>query len=362
MRRPVHRALLTGCCLLLALAAAAQGFTSAHGAHGAVPPPALEDTGLYRDFSTREVDPANLYFAPQYPLWTDGAAKRRWISLPEGGVIDASDPDAWIFPPGTRLWKEFSFEGRPVETRFMRLEPNGEWLYATYEWAADGREATLVSPRGRREAYPLGNGRFHALPSISDCGVCHKSRSTEVLGFSALQLSRDRDPNALHAERSQGVDLGFLIEQGLIVGLPDGMWDMSPRIAAATATERAALGYLHGNCGHCHNSSGKLTDLTLVLGQSVGAPNRATIETTLGQPIQEPPPGLSPQAQLRIDPGHPDQSGLLQRMGSRQPALQMPPLGTQLTDEEAIDLLRQWIAELPAGEIDITQAATGEAK
>ena len=75
------------------------------------PPPTLQETGLYSDFATLEVDPRHLAFSPQYPLWTDGAAKRRWISLPPGSAIDGSDPDAWVFPVGTRLWKEFSFGG-----------------------------------------------------------------------------------------------------------------------------------------------------------------------------------------------------------------------------------------------------------
>jgi hypothetical protein len=32
-------------------------------------------------------------------------------------------------------------------------------------------------------------------------------------------------------------------------------------------------------------------------------------------------------------------------MASRYPLLQMPPLGSQLVDEEALKLIRQWIAE-----------------
>jgi hypothetical protein len=69
------------------------------------PPEMLKDTGLYSDFRTLEVDPNHLAFSPQYPLWTDGATKRRWISLPPGKAIDGSDPDAWVFPVGTRLWR-----------------------------------------------------------------------------------------------------------------------------------------------------------------------------------------------------------------------------------------------------------------
>jgi len=58
------------------------------------PPQTLPETGLYADFAALRVDPSHLAFAPQYPLWTDGATKRRWISLPSGTAIDASDPGA----------------------------------------------------------------------------------------------------------------------------------------------------------------------------------------------------------------------------------------------------------------------------
>ena len=67
------------------------------------PPQNLQDTGLYADFGTLQVDPKHLAFTLQYPLWSNGAAKRRWMSLPAGGVINGSDPDAWVFPVGTRF-------------------------------------------------------------------------------------------------------------------------------------------------------------------------------------------------------------------------------------------------------------------
>ena len=84
----------------------------------------------------------NLAFSPQYPLWSDGAAKRRWISLPPGTAIDASRPDAWEFPRGTRLWKEFSLD-RPVETRFIERLPDGSLALRRLclERAGHGRDA-----------------------------------------------------------------------------------------------------------------------------------------------------------------------------------------------------------------------------
>lgn len=310
------------------------------------PPQTLRETGLYSDFRTLQVDPEHLAFSPQYPLWTDGATKRRWISLPPGSEIDGSDPDAWVFPVGTRLWKEFSFSGQRVETRYLERQAGGQWLYAAYAWSPDGREAQLVSERGRRGAYALGGGRSHTIPGVSDCKACHQGSRSEVLGFSALQLSPERDPDALHAEPqpAPGVDLDYLVENRLLSGLPTSSQALAS-ITARSATERAALGYLHGNCGHCHNERGSLKNIGLFLRQVAGASVQGATATTISQPVKKPAPGQSPDAVLRIEPRHPDRSGLVQRISSRYSALQMPPLGTELVDEEAVSLIRRWIAE-----------------
>jgi hypothetical protein len=325
------------------------------------PPQLLRDTGLYSDFATLEIDPRHLSFSPQYPLWTDGAAKRRWISLPPGTAIDGSDPDAWIFPIGTRLWKEFSFAGQRVETRYIERMADGRWLYAAYEWSPDGREARLAPERGKRNAFPLSEGRSHTIPGAVDCQVCHQGGPTPVLGFSALQLSPDRDPGALHAElqSDHGVDLRYLVEKGLLVGLPERLQMTPPRIVARSAIERAALGYLHGNCGHCHNGQGSLQNIGLYLRQMSSPGAADAVATTIGHPVKKLAPGQPPDTEVRIEPGHPERSGLAQRMGSRYPAMQMPPLGTELVDEEAVSLLRRWISELEGPDADVPQQQGG---
>jgi hypothetical protein len=161
-------------------------------------PESLQDTGLYSDFAALQVDEKHLAFSPQYPLWTDGASKRRWISLPAGSAIDASDPDAWAFPVGTRLWKEFSFAGQRVETRYMERRPDGRGFMPPMRGARTARGAARL---GQRPAWRLsaGEGRSHTIPGVSDSKVCHQGGRTEVLGFSAVQLSPQRDPGALHA-------------------------------------------------------------------------------------------------------------------------------------------------------------------
>ena len=313
-------------------------------------PQNLQDTGLYADFRTLQVDPRHLVFTPQYPLWSDGALKRRWISLPAGGVIDGSDPDAWVFPVGTRFWKEFSFGGQRIETRYLERQADGEWLYAAYTWSADGREATLTSQKGRRNAFQLAAGRSHTIPGVNDCKACHQGVRSEILGFSTLQLSRDRDPDAPHAEPRSlpDVDLNYLVEKGLLAGLPQPLVKTPPRIIAASATERAALGYMHGNCGHCHNDQGPLKNLGLFLRQIPADRMQPAVTTTVGHPVRKPAPGQSPEAALRIDPRHPQRSALLERMASRYPPLQMPPLGTELADQDAVALLQRWISDLDA--------------
>jgi hypothetical protein len=310
-------------------------------------PPTLHETGLYARTKTMEIAATNLAFDPQYPLWTDGASKRRWIYLPPGTSIDASDPDAWEFPVGTRLWKEFSFSGARVETRYLERISDGDWLYAAYAWRPDGTGADLVSPQGRRNAFPLAGGRAHTIPGVNDCKACHEGERSRVLGFSALQLSCDRDPDALHAGApSTDIDLDTLIVRGLVIGLPDDLRKNPPRIAATTAAERAALGYLHGNCGHCHNAQGPLANLGMVLRQTVAGPGQPAIATTVGQPVQERAPGQPADALTRIDPGHPERSAVMARLASRYRALQMPPLGTELVDHEAVELMRRWITDL----------------
>ncbi|AMY07591.1 hypothetical protein LuPra_00764 [Luteitalea pratensis] len=307
----------------------------------------LRETGLYSDWDTKTVAPGHLRFAPQYPLWTDGAAKSRWLHLPPDSWIDASNPDAWEFPVGTKVWKEFRFHGAPAETRMIERTTEG-WRYASYAWRPDG-SATLVSERGILNSVEIANGVRHAIPSRTDCTACHEAGPSRLLSVSALQLSSDRDPLAPHAEPlpEGAVTLQTLVDRGLVRNLPMQLARSAPRIAAASPVERAALGYLHGNCGMCHTGAGEMASLGFVLqyplAQAVGA-SAPALGTSLAQPSHFQAADR-PDLRDRIAPGNPDASMLLARMDSRHPVLQMPPLGSRIVDAEAVALLRRWIAE-----------------
>src|SRR5688572_2950282 len=185
------------------------------GLHAEPLPLHLRDTGIG--------DRRNLAFSPQYPLWSDGATKRRWIYLPPGTSIDASRPDAWEFPRGTKLWKEFS-HGTAVETRYLSRGLDGIWRFGSYVWNSDG-DATLAPAGGLRDlpaprSTPLSPGARYAIPAEADCRACHDGAPVPVLGFSALQLSPDRDPLAPHADepaaREELTTLDTLIARGLL--------------------------------------------------------------------------------------------------------------------------------------------------
>jgi hypothetical protein len=313
------------------------------GDPNAPPEPRLHDTGLYAVDGT--IRPDHVPFAPQYPLWTDGAGKRRWIYVPPGSAIDASRPDAWRFPIGTRLWKEFSLHGRPIETRMIERLADGSWRFATYAWDAAGAEATLVPPGGGLAAIEVAPGRPYQIPGAADCRACHDGEAP-VLGFSALQLSPDRDPLAPHAAPPPpgAVDLDDVVARGLVRGWPERLRHSPPRIPGAPI-ERAALGYLHANCGHCHRDDGALPGLDLALAHALDADPAAlpnALRTTINRVGRFT---TRDGATVRVVPGRPDRSVLLARARARDPLSQMPPIGTQIVDHDGLAVLEAWITQ-----------------
>lgn len=355
MRARVNRRARTILVAVLGISAALVVSPRAAGVLAAVsrPPRRLADTGLYSEFASKTIGPRNLPYSPQYPLWSDGAQKRRWIRLPQGGSIDAREPDLWAFPRGTRIWKEFAFHGRRVETRLMQALGDDQWVFATYVWNADESDAVLAPDAGLPGVVEIVPGKRHDVPGVLDCRACHEGERVEVLGFGALQLSADRDPGAPHAEPLVPgmVDLDSLIRHGLIRSQPRGWADQPPRIPASGPVARAALGYLSANCGNCHNSSNPLASLGLLLRHTVASTGTAepALATAVDRQGKFQIPGAAPGETYLIRRGDPEHSSVLFRMASRNALYQMPPLGTKLADTVAVALVRKWIQEGPPG-------------
>jgi cytochrome c553 len=308
-------------------------------------PTRLADTGLFVGGEPSAIDPRNRAFAPQYPLWSDGLTKRRWVYLPPGTTIDATDEYAWEFPVGTRFWKEFSQNGRRIETRFLWRAAVDRWLAVSYAWNEAGTDATRVQD-GMSGIVEVGPGRRHSIPSSADCAACHGSEQTKPLGFTALQLSTDRDPHAIHGEplRPGSLTIQTLVQEGLLEGARADLLAKPPRIQTTNAETRAMLGYLAANCAHCHNGRGEIAALGPILRlRDLVEDADAVARSLLGQPTRWQLRGRADGSVL-VTPGEPDLSALLARMRSRSPSSQMPPLGTVVRDQQAVDAITQWVA------------------
>jgi hypothetical protein len=323
------------------------------------PPPSTEllsNAGLYTNIGRKEVDPRNRPWVPQYVLWSDGGAKERWIFLPPGTRIDTSDMDRWVFPVGTKIFKEFVFQGRRIETRIIEkvgAAPTlDSWTFKAYVWRADESDATLAPDAGVANAGPTAFGTTHDIPSVTNCRSCHNRGGDAVLGFEALQLSADRDPLAIAAGQLAAGDITLrdLMNEGLITQNPDGQ----PRVISSTPAGRWSMGLMHGNCGNCHNpasgSSAGTTGLDLrhrvsVTREADEPAYRSTVnQLNVVYQVEGTVLGVN---SYRILGGQPERSAVFVRMRARGSSHAMPPIASKVADTDALGLVADWINRLP---------------
>ena len=261
-------------------------------------PDLLSQTGLYSDIGTETVAADVRFFEPRFVLWTDTATKRRWIHLPPGTQIDTSDMSFWQFPDGTKLWKEFTRGTTRVETRLMEKR-DGVWLKVAYLWNSDQSDAVAL-PFGQDDAANTP----HDVPSANQCSTCHDRMRDRVLGFSAIQLD--------HASsQADEWTLQALIDGGLLTTAPAPGSLTLP----GDATAQAALGYLHANCGHCHNPTSPLQTVapleTWLTADALGSvAETPTYATTVGQLNRD-------ETATLVVPASPMTSLVFQRMSVR---------------------------------------------
>jgi hypothetical protein len=255
-----------------------------------------------------------LAYEPEWPLWSNGGEKQRFIAVPADAQGSAFEelPDPEQLPLGTAFFKTFSFvldengsAPSPVETRVMRLGDEG-WEFARYQWNETRTDASLVTtPRSISVAVNVAGERFdHKIPTELDCKTCHEAAPTRVLGYTKLQVF----------ERS-------IVE-------------------ASNPETEAVLGYIVGNCVNCHNGS-----------DEEGAAYDLRPAVFFANTIDHPTESSASGAGIRIVPGKPEESALLTalRGGDMDAGFKpMPPLGVQRIDAEGVELLRSWIQDLPS--------------
>ncbi len=308
---------------------------------GAVLPGDLRCTGLYSNWETRALRCGVKPYAPAHELWADGAGKQRYVWLPPGKTIDVSKPDEFVYPVGTRFWKEFYVgpEGSQKlgETRFLTKVDAG-WLYTAYVWSADGATATQNND-GVEDLFGTG----HTVPSREQCKTCHMGRENFVLGWDFVMLG----------EGATGVTAHTLSDEGWLSGLDAALLDLS---TPGDAVEQAALNYLHANCGvSCHNeglnTTGNPSGLYLRL--EVGEMESVFTTDAVKAINQLPGPNSMfsdlPQPNLAyfdFRPGDPERSLVVARMDFRGSETAMPPLGTHVVHQEGVDAVIAWIESM----------------
>ena len=277
---------------------------------------------------------------------------------------------------------------RRIETRLLTKQL-GQWAGYSYLWNDGQTDAMLVKAAGEdrdytiRDAAAPGGSRTQTwhYPSRTECMTCHSRAANFVLGLSTVQLNRDADDghggrcNQLQrlerlgllqvdymaqakegarrewmAEGKSAKEIDALMERRFATRdqrepVPSTLLPFNPaqlpRLAdpydAKADLNSRARSYLHANCAICHVEAGG-GNARLDLDIDVH-PYR----THLFEPPQHDSFGLA--GARVIAAGHPESSVLLHRIGLRGLG-QMPPLATSQPDARAIEMLRQWIAQV----------------
>jgi uncharacterized repeat protein (TIGR03806 family) len=320
----------------------------------------LSSTGVFANTAALAPAAGLVPYAVNTQLWSDAAAKWRWIALPNGAQITWQATGEFAYPNGTVFVKHFELGTddtnpavrRRLETRLLVVNataPNTGYGL-TYKWRADNSEADLIASTGLDEPITIataGGTRTQTwhYPSRNECLQCHLTNAGFVLGPKTAQLNgtftypgtgvSDNQLRTWNYLRLFTSDIGEAAIPALTrtVAVNDSAAPLETRVKS----------YLEANCAFCHRPGGASTAFTdarfaTPLG-SMGlinvAPNKGTV-------------GITPASEARlVKPADVAHSVLSVRVHSLDNAIKMPPLARNLVDTTAVGVIDQWIAGLP---------------
>jgi uncharacterized repeat protein (TIGR03806 family) len=287
--------------------------------------------------------PGVMRYALRTPLFSDFAIKERTVWVPPGGKATSLDGEAYDFPIGTILTKSFGFPDdlrkaspriRWIETRVMAKTATG-WQMNAYTWNDAQTRASLDLAGGIHDLSFIDEGGAtispkYLVPNANQCKKCHqRGASLVTLGPTPANLARN--------ER-----LSQWVERGVLDRLPDAaplpVWN-DP---ASGSVEARARAWLDVNCAHCHREDGSANTTGLIL--RYGERNSSKLGL-----CKSPVAAGRATGGLMFDvvPGRPEESILLHRIESNEPAVAMPEIGRSVGHVAAIDLVREWVRGLP---------------
>jgi uncharacterized repeat protein (TIGR03806 family) len=290
-------------------------------------PPLLSQTGAFRSLAELAPSRGLVPYDVNSPLWSDGAAKRRWVALPGDARIDFAPTGEWKFPAGTVFVKHFEFDGRRLETRFLVVGDGGYGV--TYKWREDGKDADLLADGLSADVTAGGRKRTWTYPSRNDCLACHTANAGFVLGVKTRQLNGDF--------LEKWIDLGMFRNPPKKDDLP-----RLDRLAAVTdrgaPLEQRVRSYLDANCAHCHRPGGARGLFDARYDVPLARQNLVNGEVAAAD--------LGVAGAKLVAPGEPAKSMLYQRMSRRRDVFNMPPLASREVDQEAVKVVAEWIKSL----------------
>lgn len=292
------------------------------------------------------------------PLFTDYAEKQRLVKLPPGASARYTSEGPLDFPVGTVIAKTFFYPAdlrEPagdgdrldrdlIETRILVHETTG-WVGIPYVWNEDQTDAVLALTGAAVDvSWVHADGTLrnstHLVPNMNDCKRCHVLEAMQPLGPKASNLNRDIA--GVHGTENQLVSWQ---RRGLLSGLPNdadlpwmAVWN-DPTSGTIDARARA---YLDVNCGHCHSAAGPARNSGLHLDIATTDPYRLGVFKT---PVAA---GRGTGGRLYgIVPGKPHESIMHHRVATVAAGEMMPEFGRSLVHEEGLELLTQWILQMP---------------
>jgi glucose/arabinose dehydrogenase len=176
--------------------------------------------------------------------------------------------------------------------------------------------------------------RDHYYPSGDECMSCHTSTAHFVLGASTRQWNLDRKDGD-HANQLVAASRAGLFDVAIAPGQPAAWKKLAPIGDAQASLEDQVRSYLDANCSHCHRP-GVLAQIRMDLRYDTPLPQQGVLRGLVRWPNVPSP------SELIVIPKDLDRSRLYQRVLAHR----MPPLGSLLPNDAAVDLLQRWIMGL----------------
>lgn len=320
------------------------------------PPARLSQTAAFTSLTSLTASSGIIPFNVNSSLWSDGAAKQRWIALPNDGApystnetIAFTPTGEWSFPVGTVFIKHFELPisdvnpalRKRLETRLLVRDTNGSVYGVTYKWRPDNSDADLLTA-SVNEAITITTAtgtrtQTWYYPSRQDCITCHNPNAKHVLGVKTHQLNGDFGypagvtDNQLRTWNHLGLFNPSLNEANI------SSYSKAVSVTNQSATlEHRVRSYLDANCAQCHRPNGVQAYFDARFDTPLA--NQGIINGQVGNNL-----GIA-GAQVVVPLSVP-QSVMHLRMNSLD-AVKMPPLAKNTVDAQAVATLAAWINSL----------------